>query len=265
MTDAPPVPAATVMLLRPAAEGVEVLLLRRNTRSGFMPDMWVFPGGRVDAADHAIDPSRIRGGERWSDLCDDPARARALGVAAVRETFEESGVWLGDGEPPAEVRSSLASGAVEISTLVERYALRIDLRALRPWARWITPPGEGRRFDTAFFAVALPQGAGAHAEHDAAETVASGWVSPRAALAEGFAGRPVAPPTFCVLTELAALRSPEDVWAGERDLRPVQPVRAIRDDRLSMLLPGSEGHPEPARPGLPRRLDLGLDQWVPVL
>jgi 8-oxo-dGTP pyrophosphatase MutT (NUDIX family) len=241
--------AATVMLLRDGPAGMEVLLLQRHGRSAFMPHMWVFPGGRVDDADHG---APTRGGEALLRLGWEPAGCFAAGVAAVRETFEESGVWLGDGAPDPALRSRpgdlLALG------------LSVDLDRLLPWARWITPHGEGRRFDTAFLVAVT---SATEASHDEQETVGSRWIRPADALAAGFVALPLAPPTFWALHELAALGTLPAVLGAARDLRPVQPVRGVYNDRLTMFLPGDPGHPEPARPGLPQRLVLGDQQWEP--
>ena len=133
-----PRPAATLILLdRREAEGPRVLMGRRHGKHDFMPDKWVFPGGRVDPADRRLPVA----GELSAAAAEPLARAfprrpslpRSLGVAAVRETWEEAGLTLGEpregGAPP-----------------------RADLAALELIARAVTPPYRGKRFDTVFFA-----------------------------------------------------------------------------------------------------------------
>src|SRR5215469_7886297 len=191
---AEPRDAATVMVLRPAGKGagvsiphgstgspereltsqasagIEVLMLRRTAAMKFAPGAYVFPGGAVDEADFSADiawhgPSPADFGARLGCSAE---LARALVCAAVRETFEEAGVLLaGQSTPDGAVaapagssweddRMALTAGTLTLSGLLTQrdLALRADL--LVPWTRWITPEAEPRRFDTWFFAAALP-------------------------------------------------------------------------------------------------------------
>ena len=166
--------AATVILVRPGAGvgGVEVFLLRRTEALEFAPGACVFPGGSVDErdADPAIADTRWVGpapGEFGRLLGISAGRARALVCAAVRETFEESGVLLAgpapaelvaDGVVPVEDRQRLLNGSLSLGELLSRYGLALRADLLTPWARWITPEISPRRFDTWFFAAALPPG-----------------------------------------------------------------------------------------------------------
>ncbi|HEV7320932.1 MAG TPA: NUDIX hydrolase [Ensifer sp.] len=135
--------AASVMLLDRIGGRVRVLMGRRHSAHAFMPDLYVFPGGRRDTGDHRIGfgsdlhPSVLRAlkGSGTRELTD--ARARALALAAVRELYEEAGIAIGaPHSPPASPVPFLP-----------------DLANLRYMARAITPPGNTRRFDTRFFAV----------------------------------------------------------------------------------------------------------------
>ena len=166
--------AATVILVRPGAGagGVEVFLLRRTEALEFAPGACVFPGGSVDErdADPAIAGTGWAGpapGDFGRLLGISPDRARALVCAAVRETFEESGVLLagpspaelvGDSVVPVEDRQRLLDGSLSLGELLSRYGLTLRADLLTPWARWITPEISPRRFDTWFFAAALPPG-----------------------------------------------------------------------------------------------------------
>ncbi|HLN66228.1 MAG TPA: NUDIX hydrolase [Streptosporangiaceae bacterium] len=165
--------AATVILVRPGAGGggVEVFLLRRTEALEFAPGAYVFPGGSVDERDAGpaiadagwVGPAPAEIGRL---LGISAGRARALVCAAVRETFEESGVLLAGPAPaelvadsvvPVEDRQHLLNGSLSLGGLLSRHGLALRADLLTPWARWITPEISPRRFDTWFFA-ALPPG-----------------------------------------------------------------------------------------------------------
>jgi 8-oxo-dGTP pyrophosphatase MutT (NUDIX family) len=219
-----------------------------------MPKMWVFPGGRVDAADEAA-LAYVEGPVR--DL-PHPLGPATL-VAGARETMEEAGIWLGEGDP-GDLRAALAAGQAWSEALAAR-GLRLRVDGLWPWARWVTPVGEGRRFDTLFLLAAAPPAEGSA---DGLEVVAHGWFQPADVLAAGLAVMGLAPPTFWALSELAAAPSVSAALeqAAARNLEPVQPVRTMCDGELCFLLPGDDGHPEPSRAGLPSRLTLRDGAWV---
>ena len=242
-------PAATVVVLRPGAQGPEVLLLQRSQRSGFFPHAWVFPGGRVDAADHDAATSGSIGGL--------PADASAFAVAAVRECFEEAGVWLGAGRPPDGLRDRLNARE---ATLADAPMLVADLDRLEQWAWWITPEVEPRRYDTRFFVTAVTRAEVAHAAPDSRETVDARWLRPADALAAGDVF--LAPPTFRTLEELAALAHETDGdldemmrAAASRPVDPIQP-RLEKDDEGSMtiILPGDPDHPSSTPAPGPKRI-----------
>ncbi len=138
--------AATLILLDRSEDGVRLLMGRRSTRHAFMPGKFVFPGGRTDRGDSRIpvagdlppeDASRI-GAIRT------PARARAIALSAVRETYEEAGLLIGADSPTCPSGNGWADFA--------RRGLAPSLSPLRYVARAITPPGRVRRYDTHFFA-----------------------------------------------------------------------------------------------------------------
>lgn len=167
MTDEQPVrDAATVMLLRDGASGIEVLLLRRHPGAAFVAGAHVFPGGAIDGSDASLG---------------DPAR-----VAAVREAFEEAGVLLAAGPAPAAAardteRAVLNARDGTFAEVVARLGVTADVDALRFVSRWVTPPGDTRRFDTRFFLAAAPTDQDPC--HDDTEIVACAWWRPQHALA----------------------------------------------------------------------------------
>ena len=193
--------AATVMLVRDAP-GLEVFMVRRNPRSVFVPGAYVFPGGRVDQGDVAAPIlDRATGVEREAaDAVLGTDAARRFWVAAVRESFEEAGVLLARARighavfaPTDAARTSLArertrllAGETDLPAVLDAHDAVLDLGALVPFARWITPEGAPRRFDTWFFVAPAPDG---HAyEHDDDEMVASEWLHPDHALERARAG-----------------------------------------------------------------------------
>lgn len=137
--------AATLILTRGEGDRLEVLMGRRAAGHVFMAGKWVFPGGRVDRSDGRAASATDPAGESRARLEAEvgPYRARALMLAAVRETFEETGLRLARAAPTASVagpwREFRAGGALP------------DLAALSYVARAITPPGRSRRFDARFF------------------------------------------------------------------------------------------------------------------
>ena len=265
ITPAVPRDAATVMVLRSggteaeaesgAGAGVEVLMLRRVAAMKFAPGAYVFPGGSVDPADsdpetgwHGPDPAEF--GARLGASAE---MARALVCAAVRETFEESGVLLAGppGGGPVAVpsgpsweadREELANGEVTLAQLLSGRGLVLRADLLVPWARWITPEGEPRRFDARFFAAALP--AGQVATGHAAESDHVAWLRPADALAAARAGEmSLFPPTATTLNDFAAADAVAGILAAPPLIEPVTP-RLVREDGQAWLyLPDEVGYP----------------------
>ena len=170
-TPAEPRDAATVVLMRPGASGPDVYLLRRQTSMAFAGGMCVFPGGGVDPRD--FDASVAWAGPspaEWAErLGTDEHTARALVCAAVRETFEESGVLLAGAGPDAVVadttgddweadRVALESREVSLTAFLEKRSLVLRTDLLGVWSGWLTPVFEPRRYRTWFFVARLPEG-----------------------------------------------------------------------------------------------------------
>lgn len=186
---ATPVPASTILLLRDAP-GLEVMMVARHRGLAFGAGAWVFPGGKVADAD--------RDG-RWAGFVRSPStpEATALRIAAVRETFEEAGVLIAEtpeGEPPpkgliaelAAEREAVEADPARFLDLVAGARLVLDLSRLTPFAHWITPAFEPRRYDTHFFLARAPEGQAAR--HDGRETVDLHWAAPAEALRRCEAG-----------------------------------------------------------------------------
>lgn len=227
-------PAATVILLRDSPAGLEVWLLTRVRGMAFASGMTVFPGGRADAADVDL-PWAAGGPARFSTGfgCDE-VEARMLVGAAVRETFEETGVLLTRPELQlgpatlAAVQQAVEAGRLPFRSVLEDHCLAIDAEALQPWGRWITPAGEPRRYDTHFFVAAVP--AGAEAAALTTEAASASWVPVADALLGVERGeRELLPPTRAMLMSLEGHTTVEDVFAAAagRDLQPVCPVRIV--------------------------------------
>ena len=256
---AQPRDAATVMLLRSGSDGLEVYMLRRKASMAFAPGAFVFPGGSVDARD-ADEQVAWAGPDaaEWGRIFDaPPAHARALVCAAVRETFEESGVMLA-GESAESVvadttgdayeadRQALLDRSVSLAELLGRRNLVLRADLLRPWSRWITPVVEPRRFDTRFFAAALPAGQRTRDVGGEASEVA--WVTPAKALQDWERGEiRLFPPTAVTLSELAACGDVETALAGPRAVAPIIPEIQLRQGAVWLTVPGLSEFP--AAPG----------------
>lgn len=214
-------PAATVVLVRPGAAGLEVLLTHRPATMAFAPDMHVFPGGRVDVedADPALAARSALSAEAAADRLGgdlEPTTALAAHVAAIRETFEEVGVLLADHGPGVDLvaaRSQLLADPGAFPAIAEALDLRLRTDRLVPVSRWVTPRSMSRRFDTRFFAAAFPEGAAVTLVGD--EVLAGAWHRPLDALesmATGDLGMWL--PTSTTLMQLAHAGSIDDI--GER-------------------------------------------------
>jgi len=224
------VASATVVLMREGEGGPEVLLLRRNRATGFVPGAYVFPGGRVDAADG--EDALVR---RWDGLTGDVAAER-LGLApdadppaiayygaALREAVEETGLLAGvvaadapGDEAVSEAREALLGRGASFAAVLEGLDARLDGAAIEYIAHWVTPSVEPRRYDTRFFAARVPRGS--RAVHDRREMTDAVWLTPRAALARHRSGRlPMIFPTIRTLEDLCDFGTVDELLAHFRD------------------------------------------------
>ncbi len=256
-------PATTILLLRPADEGFEIFMVQRNRRSGFLPNAWVFPGGRVDESDAMHGHPRILGGrEVLGRMGVDAQEAAAFLIAGVRETFEEAGIWLGSGDLPWELREPLGRGELPLADVLDKHDAHVDLDLLYAWSWWITPEIEKRRFDTRFLVATSPSD---HGEHDGGETVNSGWFNPREVMAKAAHGDfPMAPPTWWTLFELSAHDTVQAVLnaAHTRPVKPIQPLMKFDDSGIHLILPGHPDHPVDAVEGMPTLVEFEDGGWV---
>ncbi len=238
-TPAEPRNAATVVLMRPGTAGSspagpEVYLLRRQASMAFAAGMCVFPGGGVDERDfdHAVawagpTPSS------WADrLGTDEATARALVCAAVRETFEESGVLLAGPSSSSVVsdttaesweadRVALESRELSFTAFLDGRGLVLRTDLLGAWSGWLTPVFEPKRFRTWFFVAALP--AGQVTRDVSTESSSVTWMGALDAAAAVDAGQLLMlPPTYLTCLEVGLHSSPREVLSAAGDRGPVE-------------------------------------------
>nr|WP_145545180.1 NUDIX hydrolase [Variovorax boronicumulans] len=277
--DTPPRAASTVVMLRDGASGLEVLLMKRHGLSDVLGGAYVFPGGKLDAADAELDAARHLDQAApllQTSLYDaelDAAQAAGLYVAAVREAFEEAGVLLAEaadgGEPDLARASALLKAGTPFNTMLAELGLRVQTRRLAPWSRWITPRVPSvmnKRFDTRFFAAMVPPEQ--VATHDDYETTESTWLTPRAAL-QRYWDREIemAPPQIMTLAQLARHATADEAVAAARTRRPplIQPESIEDGGTRVVCYPGDDRHPvrERAMPG-PLRLRWNNKRFEPV-
>jgi 8-oxo-dGTP pyrophosphatase MutT (NUDIX family) len=247
--------AATVVVLRGEARP-EILMLKRNARSVFVPDMWVFPGGAVDAADHDERiAARLDGLEQVIDIAEMTWNESAAHWAAVlRETYEEAGLVLGrhatgapwnDGDLDANVawRSRLNAGTAKLIDFLEATDAVLDASAVRYIARFITPMGPRRRYDARFFLAPVPSNQTASIDDD--EAVGHQWISPADALDSVSAGDMVMmTPTVAVLRRLSQYATVADALAAADAPVGMQRMRLQPgpDDLRRIVFPGEDGY-----------------------
>ena len=230
---APARPAATVIVLREGSP-FELLMVRRNDKVAFMAGSYVFPGGRVDDFDRPRDGDTLSPAT-FVDLS--PAEEAAFRRAAVRELREEANVT-------------------------------ITVDDLYPFAHWVTPEIETRRYDTRFFLARMPPGQ--QPKHDESETTALEWLTPREAIAK-FERREMLlpPPTWTTIRQLAPRTSIEDVieWTRHRKIARIMPGFYKTDSEFMLMLPGDPLMPAVADWEVPEETRFVLQdgaRWQPL-
>ncbi|MER6116918.1 NUDIX hydrolase [Streptomyces sp. NPDC001743] len=259
LTAAAPRRAATVMLLRDAAEGTgggpAVHMLRRRTSMAFAGGAYAYPGGGVDPRD---DDRLVRWAgpalESWASRLGvrTPAEAQAIVCAAVRETYEEAGVLLAGptagtvvtdttGEDWEADREALVAREVSFAEFLDRRGLVLRSDLLGAWARWITPEFEPRRYDTWFFVAALP--AGQRTRNASTEADRTVWIGPGEA-ADGYDRGELLmmPPTVSTLRALRPYATAAQALeaASDQDLTPVLAQARLEGEELVLSWPGHE-------------------------
>jgi 8-oxo-dGTP pyrophosphatase MutT (NUDIX family) len=234
-------PAATVAVLRDSERGPEVFLVKRNAKTVFFPHAHVFPGGRVDEEDAEVN---VVGGavDRERMGCEN---AVAYQAAAIRETYEEAGILLAEGEGTDALRHALHERKEGLGEMASRLGWVLNAENLVYWSWWVTPDVESRRYSARFFVAGIRDGQ--NAKHDAIETVDSEWITPRDALKKFERGEIfLAPPTHFTLVELQGYSTVKAVLeAGRVRATPaIMPLlRPQENGSLEVLLPGHPDHP----------------------
>jgi 8-oxo-dGTP pyrophosphatase MutT (NUDIX family) len=247
-------PASTILLLRDGsgADAIEVFMMVRHYEIDFASGALVFPGGSVDAGDQdVIAQPDLYAGSGGLD-----AATLNFRIAAIRETFEESGILLARprgsdllidaaraGEIAASHRAPLCAGEVTFAQILVQHDLVLALDHLVPYAHWITPEKMPKRFDTWFFLAQAPKDqVGAH---DGRESTDSIWVSPREALEGGESGRFKLP--FPTTRNLIKLGKQPSVAAALEDARKqpivtVMPIMTKDGDKHRLRIPAEAGY-----------------------
>ena len=258
MKSVPALPAATVTLVRDTAQGVEVLMLQRNHQSGFMPGMFLFPGGALDPGDSAAVVAA-----RCPTLDDDAASA-ALGLkrgglaywaAAIRESFEEAAVLLARDEHGElvnprdsarsarfdEYRRKLNAGEQELGTMLAAERLTLAAETLVYFSHWITPVTAPRRYDTRFFVAVAPEGQ--EAAPDNVEAIHHVWVNPAQAVDRHRSGEyKMRTPTLRTLEQFAAFDTTKSLIAALKELRTIPAMLPRIGPDGKRRLPGDPGY-----------------------
>lgn len=241
--------AATVVLVRDAAYGIEVFLQRRVKQMAFAGGMTVFPGGGVDNRDADADLAWTGPEATWwaGQFGSDAEIAQALVCAAVRETFEECGVLLAtdadgafaDPEGLAEDRQRLVEKSLSFAQFLTARGLTLRADLLRPLAHWITPVNEKRRYDTRFFLAAMPDGQ--HADAETTEAEVARWVNARVAIDSWAAGQHfLMPPTWSQLNYVSQFSTIDELLDAERVIEPILPNVTPGAGLAGLGFPGSD-------------------------
>ncbi len=246
--------AATVLALRETGADLEVFMVRRDSRMGFLGGAHVFPGGALDERDcKTAESALVDDFGPIARIHADRARAGGLLVAAARELFEESGIllardaggdWvdLDEDGPRAERlkagRAVLSEGGGDFAALLVEEGLRLDLSGLRLFAHWVTPAREKKRFDTRFFLARAPERQSAC--HCDIESSAGEWITPRAAM-DRYHAREIelVPPTISCLERLSVFSNVEDALrAYETADVPCILPKILLGEEVVILYPG---------------------------
>lgn len=272
-----PKDAASVIVLRDTEHGLEVFCVHRHARSTFLGGAVVFPGGKLDAADASDDWASITTemhartlvfASAYADAnhpgtvsqtAPSPAinlphnlslKARAIAIAGCRETLEEGCILPTEPsvlshEQALILRGDCHAGKTTLALALGIQGNKLALSQLVPWARWVTPSAESRRYDARFFLLRLPKGQiGRHDEH---ETTQSFWATPQDVLDKFMQGHIfVAPPTTRTLELLTKAGDVAHAMAlaEQQSLAPICPQFVPGDEATGpyLALPGDSAH-----------------------
>lgn len=282
--------AATVVLARDSSEGnFEIYLMRRASKQAFMGGAYVFPGGVLDEEDCYPDLLRYAAGitpeKARTALQEDIPAEKAVGLyfCAIRETFEESGILLAysssgnvitfSGDEQSEKRFSgyrreIYDKKLTLAGLAEKENLIYALDIMIPYADWMTPEFETRRFNARFFLARVP--AGQNPVHDAHEMTEAIWLSPLKALEKNGNGEiKLMPPTLKTIEELSGYKSIDMLFQAARGRRilPILPHAFSAGEEFGVMLPHDPEYniPEyrqPHRPGETSRMVMRGGKWT---
>ena len=246
--------ASTVVLLRDGVEALEVLLMQRHSKSGFMGGAYVFPGGKVDDVDcflpadskhtylSALNRLDVTPGTQ-------PGDARKMGflVAALREVYEEVGLLLGV-DPISRNQPESHSNATE-SRIFKELLIEVDMvkaiGSLNYFAHWVTPSFEKKRFDTRFFVARAPENQ--QAVGDDREVTDLVWMPVLVALERQSQSEIVLPPpTLKILEDIGRFQKVDEVieCARQSEVQALMPkiVSGLGDASLSVILPWDKNY-----------------------
>ena len=276
---APPLDAATVVMLRDGPSGLQVLLMRRHQASNVLGGAYVFPGGKLDLDDQnsawlqrlSQDSATLH--QRLNEPDIPSERAAGLFVAAMREAYEECRVLLGCASHAHTQAQALLHALRSGQSWHEAFAaqaLALHTEPLLPWCRWITPRQASvtnKRFDTRFFVTQVPDDQ--LAEHDNFEATEALWIQPREALVRYWDREiELAPPQIMSLVHLSRHPNAQSVLTEAQSRRPpvIEPEPFDQDGIRTICYPGDPRHPvkQAAFPG-PSRLMFKNKRFEPDL
>ena len=248
LSDSPGIPAATLVLIRDRDDGPpDLLMVERHAKMAFAGGAMVFPGGRIDAGDHALAANEALTIGAPDDLLEAAGR-----VCAIRETLEETGIAVAFVPPPdrvgaAQIREGLHEEG-DFGAMLAAAGHRLDLSLLTPWARWKPNFKQERTFDTWFFVAEAPHRA--VAEADGGESVSSRWASALRVIDDAEAGRcSIIFPTHRNLERLATCASFAEArtHAESHAVRLITPWVEEREGEKYLCIPDDGGYPVTAQ------------------
>lgn len=254
--------AASVIIIRDSPD-LEVLMVRRNRNASFVPNMYVFPGGSIDADDYTDKIDDYCCGIKSKEACQiipdlkPPGKAIGAYVAAIRETFEEVGILIAydkDGslltlDTPEKkdkfmaFRQALAAGQIKFTDILEKAGLFLATDRLQYFSHWITPELAPIRFNVRFFVTEAPTSQAS--SHDGQELTAHSWIKPSEAIALCEQGKfDMVLPTIVNLAEISQHQTAKEVITAtqrKRILTVLSELKFIDGKFIEVLPPGEAG------------------------